>query len=821
MLTISLVIAFTKITFDNNLSSENITFTGNENYSRNLTLYKNVNISKAIMNFSGYDNGGYPSNLYLEIGNEDGIYEWSLLGAELQNQNAILDEFNDTITNNVLAFYENITIEEEREAWSTNDCKGGCGNSYDEDWTTYDRPYDNPPYLSYIYENFTIPHWTTSASWIAKTGFLVGTRPTYFACWTGSSFSTFASPTCNGCISTITIPSNCLTDETLIIRTHISESGAGSTPESIYYEGNVTFKSPSTYTKYLKIPKHANVESAYLNFSGFENYVMNSLFFTPKDSVIYNGIFYNGSIFWTHDAPTAEKYNASGSYIIDGFDVGVEDATVYGFKQFNSSFYYFVGDSTNKIYVVYNDEGSAPADVEYDVQYQTTSPRGIWFNGTYFWITSVDGVVYRYNSSGAYTGWNFNVSELTTPYDIQFKNDYFWISDYNDGTIHRYDSDGNYDNFYINLSQGESDYVGFHIDNDNVVWTIALSEGRYRVYRNGNNKTTTNPYLDIGDDGSQEWNYTGVFNIKNNKSSDFSSTLNTYLSTCTADSENYCDIPFKFSSDTIGILRVNDIIINYNNISQLDFTTTLNNILDNGNCTNGTLSDKSCIVSFKLHSDTAGDLQYSNINITYIGDSYPNLTINSPTGTLTSKTININLTIEEDYLMSYCYYNITRGASVEVSNTAINCSNPITTSIVTSDADYVFNIWINDSENQINSSSTSFTVDTSGDRPSGGGGGGAPQQVVVIGEGAFWTMETEGGGSQYQLNMVQGTTRIKSLLFENLGVTTREIKLSCEDIENKLSLCDYVEFEESVFTLPLVQEIKTKIDFTITLKQIN
>jgi len=79
---------------------------------------------------------------------------------------------------------------------------------------------------------------------------------------------------------------------------------------------------------------------------------------------------------------------------------------------------------------------------------------------------------------------------------------------------------------------------------------------------------TTNPFLAIGD--INVWNYTGVLDHTNNQTSNFASTLNDALNSgacdcdgCSLD-ENNCIIPFIFHSDTAGILEYSYMNISYN-----------------------------------------------------------------------------------------------------------------------------------------------------------------------------------------------------------------------------------------------------------------
>lgn len=121
-----------------------------------------------------------------------------------------------------------------------------------------------------------------------------------------------------------------------------------------------------------------------------------------------------------------------------------------------------------------------------------------------------------------------------------------------------------------------------------------------------------------------------------------------------------------------------------------------------------------------------GTCNFSSANYTFSLD-YPNITILSPDATVTSATILINATINSTYGNSYCYYNITRGASVEVANTPLNCSQANSTATLSGAASYVLNVFANNTGGLISVSNLAFTYTPSGVTPpaSPGGGGGA------------------------------------------------------------------------------------------------
>lgn len=84
--------------------------------------------------------------------------------------------------------------------------------------------------------------------------------------------------------------------------------------------------------------------------------------------------------------------------------------------------------------------------------------------------------------------------------------------------------------------------------NDDPPMTIAYEEG----YGYVNNAS-------ISIDGTEIWSYVDKFNQTNNRTSDFDSTINSYLSGCPIINGS-CFVPFTFHSDTAGILRYSDLL---------------------------------------------------------------------------------------------------------------------------------------------------------------------------------------------------------------------------------------------------------------------
>jgi len=127
------------------------------------------------------------------------------------------------------------------------------------------------------------------------------------------------------------------------------------------------------------------------------------------------------------------------------------------------------------------------------------------------------------------------------------------------------------------------------------------------------NLTTRNPWFKAGSlDGTFDWNYTGNF-TGYNTTNDFNNSINSYLSTCTADSEGYCLVPLQFYSELEGALTLNNISIN---VTINNNPIVLNKALVESFLVNKTTSTS---IPIMIHSDTQGILEVSDVRYDYRG----------------------------------------------------------------------------------------------------------------------------------------------------------------------------------------------------------
>ena len=83
-------------------------------------------------------------------------------------------------------------------------------------------------------------------------------------------------------------------------------------------------------------------------------------------------------------------------------------------------------------------------------------------------------------------------------------------------------------------------------------------------------------YLEVGtSDGNREWNMVGELTTENN-TGNWSSAIQTYLGTCTADGNGNCQVPIQFGSKTRGKINISKIQVLYNfNPNPIELNVTL------------------------------------------------------------------------------------------------------------------------------------------------------------------------------------------------------------------------------------------------------
>lgn len=468
---------------------------------------------------------------------------------------------------------------------------------------------------------------------------------------------------------------------------------------------------------------------------------------------------------------TTRGQSESTDDMVASHDVA-SDATAYGNDYFVLS---ADGIGSDTIFR-YNLDGS------YVTSYSvTTGYDGICYGSGYFWLYDDDVTMNRFNTGLIDTGADITLNETcggncvaTERYGNTFyilnetgvcvyaisgasasKTGYYNIG-YEGGGISYYKGNilinnrtGNEEGKIVNIYNSSFDLV----DTFNIGVAYAVGDSQLRSFATNGvdyinildpyntrekiyqislvSTYLVNPELRIGsDDASASWDYTGNFSVTES-TSDLSSTIETYLASCTANTEGYCEVPLYFSSDTAAKMTLNSINLeallgsNTSVANGTEVTASFNNLLDlliyewYATITDGTNTTTTSTYNFTTRDDTP-----PIVTATYQSDSsvYQGIPITwNCTATDVSSTI--------DTVWASITYP---GGSVV--NRTMSGSNPYTyTWNVPTDAalgTYLVDFYANDtySNEGVSGSGYSFTVNAAsgsgGTGTSGGGGGG-------------------------------------------------------------------------------------------------
>ncbi len=170
---------------------------------------------------------------------------------------------------------------------------------------------------------------------------------------------------------------------------------------------------------------------------------------------------------------------------------------------------------------------------------------------------------------------------------------------------------------YDVYSDGQKMITGFPIsDND---FKSMIYSGQY----------SNNSHIEIGTaDGIYEWNWTGEFKPENGTQTtlNFADEINSYLANCTPDQNNRCQVPIIFHSDTAGKLQYSNINITYHNYPRNPSMDAGNDTTINWNYpgdlqTNTTTSDFSQDLQKYLNNDTLCPPQYDTCDVPLVFNS--------------------------------------------------------------------------------------------------------------------------------------------------------------------------------------------------------
>jgi len=148
-------------------------------------------------------------------------------------------------------------------------------------------------------------------------------------------------------------------------------------------------------------------------------------------------------LFLTLGIPILSKFATASGWTYSGvhFDVGAQVTSPTGITWDGTNFW-VVGYDTDEVYK-YTSAG-VYTGTSFDVGAQESLPKGITWDGTYFWVIGrASDEVYKYTSAGVYTGINFDAgTETYTPAGITWDGTYFWVLERN--RVYKHYSNGTF-----------------------------------------------------------------------------------------------------------------------------------------------------------------------------------------------------------------------------------------------------------------------------------------------------------------------------------------------------------------------------------------
>jgi len=322
-------------------------------------------------------------------------------------------------------------------------------------------------------------------------------------------------------------------------------------------EENLTFTGSEDLIRWLSIPSDYFITKGFLNLSGY-NFGFNVTNFNfsilVEASSSPRGLAIHNENFYVADATNVRIYefNSTGDYT--GFNVSVfnEESSPSGLTFANGNFY-MVGVNKDRVYE-YNSTLNLTG-FNFTVLNEMSLASGITFANNNFYIAdSGTDRVYEYNITGSHTGFDFSIaSQASTSSGITYVdvNNNFYVTDSGLIKAFEYNITGSYTGFSFDLSQAGTSPGGTIYNNGNIYITDQNTD-KITAFSSEIN----NPSIKI--ENNTIWTFTGEFNQTNNRTTNLASTINKFLNSTYLIGSNYL-IPFTFHSDTAGILQYLDL----------------------------------------------------------------------------------------------------------------------------------------------------------------------------------------------------------------------------------------------------------------------
>ena len=383
---------------------------------------------------------------------------------------------------------------------------------------------------------------------------------------------------------------------------------------------NLTYtNAPENQTFYIRLNKYDEVQSAYINITGFQNpdWPLNIKIYVNDilvDSVIGYLGYGNQTLNEWSNGNAAENLSFSGEGTKKRYLRLPKNANV-------TSAYLDVSG-----YLGYTYWYDAETSWSYTGGWSSTHPASKCVDENWgSFGETVGGYVYENFSLSLenihYINWYAHLATST-------------YSSYQTTNISLWNYSSNSWSLIYNFTHNETGYAYVHVYPNitihnsvfiNNTTPLQVKTFVTTYYYEGKVRFEQNPYNTyIGVGSGKVWNWSGEFTTDNGTQTvNLNATLiNDYLSTCSADSEGYCNVPILFYSGSAGILEVSNIEVNYTYIVEPTRNinaTAIQNYLD-AQSSSGYYN-----IPVKISSETNSTIQVSNINITYYGSD--NITV--------------------------------------------------------------------------------------------------------------------------------------------------------------------------------------------------
>ena len=262
------------------------------------------------------------------------------------------------------------------------------------------------------------------------------------------------------------------------------------------------------------------------------------------------------------DSSLSEMWNYSGTNPFKGVGIGnlsndIGNEVVAGSNDFKVYLFNSSGDLKWNISIGVGINDVSTGNVDPSSDYDEIAVAGS--NGTVFLLDYTGSVLWTYTTTPGTVVDTVYIDEVTTEYNENevvagSLDDKVYVLNVSGGLIWNYTTEN--DVRGIGVGNLTSD-----LGNEIAAGTSFKGGQTYNLYVLNFEYFPTNPTLDIGDDGSLEWNYTGKFRTSTWVSND--TVFQNYLTTCTADATGNCNIPLRFSSEYAGDLKINSINVTY------------------------------------------------------------------------------------------------------------------------------------------------------------------------------------------------------------------------------------------------------------------